>query len=650
MKLNLKYYNGEDKYSDGDVENDIIKYIEKNSNEEYESIFNKDIRWPVYYHLSPIRQNILSWYPFDKDSSILEIGAGMGAITELLIDKVNRVVSVELSKRRATAIQKRCKNAKNLEIIVGNFNDIKFEEKFDYITLIGVLEYASSFTNTSNPMYDFLCEIKKLLKPNGRILIAIENRMGLKYLCGSCEDHTSMPYSGINGYNGISNVETLDKIQMIKLIETLNMKYHFYYPFPDYKFPEIVITDKFISNNYDLIYMPYYSSYEYLSMQEEVLFNNLNKLDVIDKFSNSFLIELSNSNLIDNIEFIKFQNIRRKDTYQLATIVKNDVVIKYPLCDNAIQFLKEVNDNHKKLKKFNNNYCGLLENNQLVFKKLKYKKLIDIIFDNRETFNKYFDKLVEYIYKSSKKQYNDNNIFTKFNLKIKKEKLNEMTFLKIGYLDLTFFNAFVNGDDNLIFIDQEWACEYVPVEYIIYRNLQLISLCDKNHIIDVGELIKKYKIDIKLFQELETKFTKSIFHRYSQKLANNYELVDVRNTALNYSDLKKEYEICVNSHTELIENYAKLEGDRNRILESKIVLDSEKASILKKYAEIEIINEKLNEKNAELNEKNEKLMQEKEDVIVEFKNVSETLQGIYNSRTWKTIDKIKGILKAFRRR
>ena len=32
-KLNLKWYQNEDKYSDGDVENDIIKYIAQNEPE-----------------------------------------------------------------------------------------------------------------------------------------------------------------------------------------------------------------------------------------------------------------------------------------------------------------------------------------------------------------------------------------------------------------------------------------------------------------------------------------------------------------------------------------------------------------------------------------------------------------------------------------
>ena len=642
MKLNLRYYNGEDKYSDGDIENDIIKYIEKINIDEYETIFETDMRWPVYYHLSPIRQNILSWYPFEKDKTVLEIGAGMGAITEILIQKTKSVTSVELSKKRATAIQKRCKNAKNLEIIVGNFNDIKFNEKYDYITLIGVLEYAPSFTNTSNPMYDFLCKIKSLLKPNGKILIAIENRMGLKYLCGADEDHTGIPYSGINGYYGINNVKTLDKTEMEELIKSLNMKCNFYYPFPDYKFPEIIITDKFVSNSYDLMYTPYYSSYGYLSMGEDTLLNNINRLNALDKFANSFFIEVSNEKMSNDIELVKFQNIRRKDEYQLATIVRDKCIIKYSLCNKATQFLNEVYRNHEDFKNNNNNYYGKISGDKLVFNKLKYTKLVDIIFRDKETFNQYFDKLIKKINTSSKVECSDNNIFNEFNIKVEKKDLEKMTFLKRGYLDLTFFNAFIDDKENLIFIDQEWAYDYVPVEYIIYRNLNLIPICDKNNIIDVDELYKKYKINKNIFEKLEKQFTKTIFNNYKNQFYNNYKITDVKGIEISYKNLLKSCE--------------ELEIEKNSILESKIVLDSEKADILKKYAELEVVNEKLNETNKRLNETNKrlnednsKLIKENKNRISELENTNETLQGIYNSKTWKTIDKIKRIFKIFRK-
>ena len=164
MKVNYDFYTGKDTYSDGDVEKDIIKYLEDYGEENYTEIFKKDIRWPVFYHITPIRKNILKWYEFKENAEVLEIGAGMGAITGILCDKAAHVTSVELSKQRAMAIEKRCKDKENLELIIGNFNDIKFEKKFDYITLIGVLEYAPLYTNSNNPFEDFLKTIKSLLK------------------------------------------------------------------------------------------------------------------------------------------------------------------------------------------------------------------------------------------------------------------------------------------------------------------------------------------------------------------------------------------------------------------------------------------------------------------------------------------------------
>ena len=46
---------------------------------------------------------------------------------------------------------------------------VREEEKFDYITLIGVLEYAGSFTHTQEPYKDFLLNIKKYLKPSHQL-------------------------------------------------------------------------------------------------------------------------------------------------------------------------------------------------------------------------------------------------------------------------------------------------------------------------------------------------------------------------------------------------------------------------------------------------------------------------------------------------
>lgn len=68
---------------------------------------------------------------------------------------------------------------------------MEFQTPFDYVVLNGVLEYAMSFTPGENPYVDFLKNIKKYLKEDGRILIAIENRLGLRYFSGYPEEHTN---------------------------------------------------------------------------------------------------------------------------------------------------------------------------------------------------------------------------------------------------------------------------------------------------------------------------------------------------------------------------------------------------------------------------------------------------------------------------
>ncbi|MBP3700400.1 MAG: hypothetical protein J6I64_00780, partial [Lachnospiraceae bacterium] len=84
--LNLKFYKGEDLYSDGDVEDRILELCQ--SGRPVQEILMEDNDWPILYHLSDVRHNVLEWYDFDPEANLLEIGAGCGAITGLLCQKV----------------------------------------------------------------------------------------------------------------------------------------------------------------------------------------------------------------------------------------------------------------------------------------------------------------------------------------------------------------------------------------------------------------------------------------------------------------------------------------------------------------------------------------------------------------------------------
>ena len=233
--LNLEYYTQKDLYSDGDIEEQMLKMAKEGVT--CEDLSSEQVSFPVIYHFSDLRANILNWYPIKKSDSVLEIGAGCGAITGTLCEKAGQVTSVELSKRRAQINYYRNEKKDNLTIMVGNLNDMDLGQQYDYVVVNGVLEYAMSFTEGDTPYETFLGKMGSYLKNTGKLLIAIENKLGMKYFAGAPEDHTDIPFFGINGYPGNHSVRTFSKTELQELVKKSGFPFQkFYYPYPDYKF------------------------------------------------------------------------------------------------------------------------------------------------------------------------------------------------------------------------------------------------------------------------------------------------------------------------------------------------------------------------------------------------------------------------------
>ncbi|RMD86672.1 MAG: class I SAM-dependent methyltransferase, partial [Candidatus Dadabacteria bacterium] len=143
--------------------------------------------WPTRYHLSPQRGFLL--YPFPLSGrSVLEIGSGCGAITRYLADIGSNVTAIEGNPLRAQITALRCKDKSNVSVYCDNIFEFESDKTFEVVTLIGVLEYAPCFSASSNPVIELLQRSLSLLSPNGVLIVAIENRLGLKYFCGHPED------------------------------------------------------------------------------------------------------------------------------------------------------------------------------------------------------------------------------------------------------------------------------------------------------------------------------------------------------------------------------------------------------------------------------------------------------------------------------
>ena len=290
--IDQTYYRGTDAYSDGDeAENEILEIVRSGKGlGDLESA-----SWPALYHLSPVRENICSWYPFRPGSRVLEVGAGCGAVTGALCGRGLEVTSADLSLRRSTINYERHKDCDELCLMVGNLHEMSFPELFDYVLLIGVLEYAGKFSEGEKPYQNFLRHIRSLMKPDGKLLVAIENRLGLKYFAGAPEDHLGVPFAGLRGYDPQAGIRTFSRGELSGLLEKSGFpEYRFYYPYPDYKLPMAVYSDGWLPKKGELR-----NNLVNYDRQRMVLFDETRAWDALigdglfPLFSNSFLVDLT---------------------------------------------------------------------------------------------------------------------------------------------------------------------------------------------------------------------------------------------------------------------------------------------------------------------------------------------------------------------
>lgn len=235
-------------YNDGDASEQKLAQIIEDTDDV--SIFSVDLRrqcteWAIHYHLSSQRGNILRPFEHLLQGSVLEIGAGCGAVSRYLGESGGQILSLEGSPRRASIAASRTRDLKNVTVLAERFDDFEYHEQFDAITLIGVLEYASMFSDGESPALNMLTKIRKMLKPDGHLFIAIENQLGLKYFAGAPEDHIGEAMYGIEGRYQETGPATFGRQELEQLINNAGYEgVEFLAPFPDYKMPRSILTEE----------------------------------------------------------------------------------------------------------------------------------------------------------------------------------------------------------------------------------------------------------------------------------------------------------------------------------------------------------------------------------------------------------------------
>ena len=529
VKLNLKHYSGKDLYSDGAIEDELLDIVKNNSKDEFNKIIEQKKEWTIMYHLSRIRQNIVGSAHLNKEMSVLEIGAGCGAITGALAKKASKVTCIELSKKRSMINAYRNSDCDNVEILVGNFQDIEKDiDKFDCITLIGVFEYADAYIKSENPYTEFLNIIKKHLKPNGRILIAIENKFGLKYFAGCREDHFGTFFEGIENYTNSSGVKTFTKRELEEMFdETGLVGYSFYYPYPDYKFTTRLYSDEYLPKIGELnTNLQNFDRDRLLLFDEAKVFDTVINEGMFGAYSNSFFVEVGFNYIPveENIIFTKYSNDRDEQFCICTDIVKNSFGDKYirkygvsekskAHIENIVKWSDELNKQYSgsKLSVCESYMDGKSAKSAFLSGKTLEEIADDYIcggrVDKAEALIKDYIEIIQ--------ERNANEAF-KITPQFKEifgdvEFEVEMHSGKINDIDMVLNNVIDDGEKWRL-IDYEWTFDFpIPVEYIIYRILHYyIATNNSRRKIKLENFIKISEKDLNIFKQMEVNFQKYV--------------------------------------------------------------------------------------------------------------------------------------------
>ena len=435
--------------------------------------------------------NILNWYPFNKKQKVLEIGIKSEELTSFLKQKCSKV-------QRVSKIDE-------LENIM---------EKFDIIILIEI-NNCKKLT-----LKNLIRKLESFLEVDGKILLAVDNKFGLKFWNGNPENIFEKKFTSLIGYNNEpEKIETYTKKYIETILKEMGYNTRFYYPLPDYKLPNVIFTDE---------QLPVYNSIDkynpYFLKNSDILFNEIDVFREILKtnkemftfFANSFLVEITKGECDKTYKYISFNNMRKKE-YQLITKISDSYVEKQIANEEAIEHYNNIKNNLRILQENGIKTLDYIDDERIKSRYVEQKYLLDNIITEKlekgqvqefeSIINNYIKAITIEPYKEN--DY-DKTVFGKYGIEVENKNIvQNLNFMKNGLWDMTFTNCFLM-DNQFYFFDQEWNEPNLPVEYILYRSI--IYTITLRRFVSIEKLFDKYNLRpyLGLFEQLDNKIQEEI--------------------------------------------------------------------------------------------------------------------------------------------
>ena len=281
-----------------------------------------------------IQKSLLRWYAFREGGRILYIGNKTDALAEFLSASAGDTVCLAWQETLLPDWQETNRGA------------------YDYLVSVADLEQSTQPQNV-------LAAWKALLKPDGRMLLGMNNRLGLRYFCGDRDTYTGRSMDSIEDYKRayvskadpfLGRTYDMDALKAM-LLEAGLEQFRFFCVLPDLKNPAFLYAEDYLPNE-DLAnrVFPVYNHPETVFLEEEPLYDSLIRNGMFHAMANAYLIECSLDGRLSDVSHVTSSMERGKEDALLTVIHKSGIVEKRAAYPEGKSRLKALEDHGEELK------------------------------------------------------------------------------------------------------------------------------------------------------------------------------------------------------------------------------------------------------------------------------------------------------------
>lgn len=387
--------------------------------------------------LAEIPTGLLRWYPFRKNARILYIGNPGDSMAQMLAE-------------RTQPSYFSCAN--DSKGIAG---------KFDYIVCIEALERSEKPAEELRHFRDYLAS-------DGKLILGMNNRLGLRYFCGDRDIYTGRNFDGIENYKHIDggrpSGRMYSRAEIAKMLHESGWEhFRFYSVLSDLQNPAFIYVEDFLPNE-DLAnrLFPTYYSPDTVFIREEELQGDLVENGLFHTMANAYLVECALTEDFSDVLHVTCSTERGPENASFTITHRSGQVEKRAAYPEGRERLRQLAANMEGLRRRGVSVvAGTLAGDSYVMPYIKaplgHIYLKQLLYTNREKFLEAMDCFRAAILQSSEIASPDKGD-------------GEGVVLACGYWDMVPLNSFYI-DGEFVFFDQEFCLSPCPANFVIYRAI-----------------------------------------------------------------------------------------------------------------------------------------------------------------------------------